>query len=243
VALFCSALWPDFAPPFTRLVVIVHQLGGRLRNCGCSTGSLGGIDHVAALPATLRQLGAADARYVLTGIVDGDHAGLGKALATRGWERNPADLVVSSDPLSEVAKPGILAVMDTSQGSPIAHQRVVRPLLDGGATATVLVLDAANRIRSQQVVPIDQSLPVDAGVLAGFLEPRTVTVIHTDQAQLCASCHPAATQAWSASRHALAWNSLTPANQVDACITCHTSPGTAAVGPRVQHVSCIACHM
>ena len=225
-----------------RLVVIVHDLGGRLRNCGCSSGSLGGIDHLAGLPTALRDLGVADARCVLTGSIAGPHAGLESALAQRGWEIHPADLPVSAAPLSLLGQPGLVAVIDSGINTVIANARIVRPLLDGGAAATVLRLGADGRIHSQQVVPIDQSLPADAGILAQFPEARTVQLVAEDQSTRCATCHPAAAQAWHASTHAHAWASLKPEQQVDACITCHSSPASAVPAARVPDVSCLACH-
>ncbi len=232
-----------------RLVLIVHDLGGRLRNCGCSSGSLGGIDHLAALPATLVGLGAADARCVLTGDSDGSLPGVGRALAERGWEVAPGDLLVTADPVAGLARSGMLAVIAAGSGMPPANQRIVRPLLDGGATATVLVVDAGGRIREQQVLPIDASLPAETAILAGFPETRTLAVHAADQVTACAACHPAAAAAWHASAHARAWASLVPERRVDACVTCHTSPMTGA-GPqagsgvdRAQHVSCVACHV
>lgn len=227
-----------------RLVVIVHRIAGHLRNCGCASGSLGGIDHLAGLPAVLRDLGATDARCVLTGDIAGTHAGLEAELAKRGWEIHPVDLPVSAEPVALLGQTGLLAVIDTSNGMPIANQRVIRPLLDGGAAATVLRIGADGRITNQQLLPIDQSLPADASILATFPEARTLQIVAEAQAERCATCHPAPAQAWNSSKHAHAWASLKPEQQVDACITCHSSPGNAGglSTARVPEVSCVACH-
>lgn len=113
-----------------------------------------------------------------------------------------------------------------------------------GRAETILVLGTNGQLKSQHVVPIDQSLPADATILSGFPEPRTLRVVAEDQVQSCAGCHPAAAAAWAISKHAHAWTSLTADNQVDACITCHCSPRRAAgnLAIRAANVSCVACH-
>ena len=65
-----------------KLLVIVHNLRGETRNCGCSTGSLGGIEHLAALHAALPL-----ARLVLTGDAAGTNPAVVAALKRRGWQR------------------------------------------------------------------------------------------------------------------------------------------------------------
>ena len=65
--------------------MIVHDLKGETRNCGCSGGSLGGINHLAAL----RDL-FPTARLVLTGTVERGESSsspvVGPALAPYGWD-------------------------------------------------------------------------------------------------------------------------------------------------------------
>ena len=61
---------------------IVHDLRGEVRNCGCSGGSLGGVEHLAALPKEVARLApAVTARFLLSGDTDGTTPDLAAALA------------------------------------------------------------------------------------------------------------------------------------------------------------------
>lgn len=229
-------------------LVIVHDLGGRLANCGCSTGSLGGVDHLAALPAAFRAAGFAHARYALTGTIDGDHAGLGAALADSGWEVAPPDILVApAASLDEaLVRPEVVAVIPMGHSDPMpAHAKIVPPVLDGGAIAVVVLRDAATgRNVDQVILPIDGSLPSDPTIRSRFVEPATVRVRAPTDAEhtACSSCHASAHQAWSISAHARAFSSLRADQQVDACTSCHSSPPAPGSAARIEHVSCIGCH-
>ena len=226
-----------------RLVVIVHDLRGETRNCGCSGGSLGGIDHVAAL----RDL-FPTARLVLSGTVESNESGksssapvVGPALARYGWEIAPTDIVVSSDPLAELERPGLLAVITTGDHA-VANQRVVKPVLDRGAVAIVLVVTPQGTIVSQHLMPIDRTLP-SVAALANFAGGSpTVQIDRTaTPSTACASCHVTAHATWSNSAHARAFASLLPADQGTNCATCHSTPLPKTV-VRAPQVGCIACH-
>lgn len=70
-------------------------------------------------------------------------------------------------------------------------------------------------------------------------------------AAACASCHPAAFQAWEKSKHAHAWNSLKTKNkdQDPECVSCHVLGYEAKGGfadmdssPQFANVQCESCH-
>ncbi len=218
-----------------RVMVIVHDLRGETRNCGCSSGSLGGIDHLAALPAALP-----GARLVLTGNVAGDNPLVAAALARRGWEIQPPDVVITDDPLGALNRVGIFAIVAVGKSS-VANQRVVSPVLDGGAMANVLLITGTT-VTGQQLLPIDRTLPSDLSVLAELPQPpATVVVDHQASTTACAMCHQAAHQTWASSAHARALSSLAVADQSTACAVCHTTP-LSGRSERAADVTCTACH-
>ena len=234
-----SHLIAELAPQ--KLLVIVHNLRGETRNCGCSTGSLGGIEHLAALHAALPL-----ARLVLTGDAAGTNPAAVKALKRRGWEVTPADVVVSNDPLSALANADVTAIVCASGaigGTPIANQRVVYPLLDRGAIAHVLVL-SGNTVIAQRWLPIDRTLPSDLQILAELpaLPPAIVIDHAAAPSTSCVTCHQAAHQAWVVSAHARALSSLSASDQTTACATCHTT-GLPGRTERAAHVGCTVCHV
>jgi hypothetical protein len=235
-----SSLAKEAAPEHLGVVAIVHDLNGKLDNCGCSTGSLGGAGYLARLPETLRTAGFTTVRCVLTGNVDGVHPGLGKALS---WEVNPKDVLVSGNPAEALGNPEVFAVVDTSDGAHTpAHQMIVRPVLDGGAVAILLLVDGNGRIRSHHVLPIDRSLPEDSKIVSAFSETRTIRIDEkASPSTVCATCHTTAHTQWANSGHARAWQGLPEAKRVDSCVICHSTgqPGTEARAPAVQ---CTACH-
>ncbi len=222
-----------------KIVVVVHDLLGAAKNCGCSTGSLGGIDHLAALAEVFP-----GARLVLTGVVeaaDNQDSHLGQALAKHGWEINPPDVVITDQPLTALAQPGVLAVIDTGHAA-IANQRLVRPLLGHGALAHLLLVTPAGMIAEQRILPIDQTLPANAAILRDVVSTNRIVIdsaVHPSEA--CASCHAAAHTAWASTAHARAFATLAPKDQVDACVTCHSSP-QAGTAVRAADVGCTACH-
>ena len=219
-----------------RIVAILHDLRGETRNCGCSSGSLGGLDHLAGLSQALPQ-----ARLIATGAIEGGVPGVCAMLAGHGWELRPPDVVVTSEPLTAVDKPGVLAVIATGELT-IAHQRVVRPVLDRGALVHLLLVDAQGTVTEQRLLPIDRTLPVATDLSA---VPAGRTRIALDQTAApqtaCASCHPAAQHIWTGSAHARALASLSLADQTTACAVCHSTPLPGRT-ERAPNVSCTACH-
>jgi len=219
---------------------IVHDLRGQLRNCGCSGGSLGGIDHLAALPAEVARLAPGlGARFVLSGDSDGERAGVGAALAERGWTRDDTAVVVAADPAEAVARPQVVAVIASG---PVAlnHRKLITPLLDGGLVIEVVLVDGDSGIVEHLRLPVDRTLPADPTILARFGERLSATVAATVPSQDCAACHSSAHATWAGSRHAHAWTSLTPADRVDACVACHSTPvAPATIAPGVH---CQDCH-
>ena len=218
------------------LVAIVHDLRGAVRNCGCSSGSLGGIEHLAALSQVLP-----GARLVLTGDVDGTTPGVASALAAHGWEVRPADIVVTADPLPVLAQSGVLAVIATGTTA-VAHQRIVTPVLDRGTLAHLLLVDAGGRVVEQRLLPVDRSLPSISEVVEQFSQTGQIVLDRTAQPSTsCQACHTTAHTGWLVTAHARALNSLSASDQTSACATCHTTalPGRAE---RAPHVGCTACH-
>ena len=220
-----------------RLLVIVHDVRGETRNCGCSGGSLGGIDHLAALRDVFP-----GARLLLTGAIETSGTPVvGPALAPYGWEIVPADIAVTSDPLTALDRPGLLAIINTSDQA-IANQRVVKPVLDRGAVATVLVVTPQGTIVSQHLLPIDRTLP-SVAALANLAGPSpTIQIDRTaNPSTACVSCHQTAHATWTTSAHARAFASLLPADQGNGCASCHSTPlpGTTV---RAPNVDCTACH-
>ena len=218
------------------LIAIVHDLSGALRNCGCSSGSLGGIEHLAALSQVLP-----GARLALTGDIDGATPGVSSALAVHGWEVRPADIVVAADPLPVLTQPGLLAVVAPGFTA-FAHQRIVTPFVDRGAIAHLLFVDDGRRVVEQRLLPIDRSFPSVPGVIERF--PSTGQVLldrSVNPSTSCKACHSTAHASWLVSAHARALNSLSTNDQTSACATCHTTslPGRAE---RAPHVGCTMCH-
>jgi hypothetical protein len=220
---------------------IVHDLAGSVRQCGCSAGSLGGIDRLAALPALARSLAPqATTRWILSGDSDGKHPGLSTALCTHGWSANIPEVRVSADPLPLLGLPGITAIIPTAPVA-VQHRRIVRPVLTGGLVVELLLVDAQGQIQERRTAPVDDSLPAESAILAQFPDRLTSTLDHTTQpATACAGCHPTAYAAWQRTAHARALDSLKPADRTDACIGCHTT----AIAERVlaPAVNCQSCH-
>jgi len=219
---------------------IVHDLRGALRNCGCSGGSLGGVEHLAALPAEVARLApTVPTRFLLSGDSDGAHPGLGAALAKAGWGRDEQAVVVSGDPAAALAEPGAVVVIPTRPVA-LSHRRLLRPLLDGGTIVEIVLVAGDGRLIEHRSLPVDRTLPGQAAILAGFHERLSSKVVTAVPSQDCAGCHAAAHAAWGASRHAHAWESLPPADRTDACVTCHSTPtAVKTIAPGVQ---CQACH-
>ena len=220
-----------------KLVVIVHNLRGETRNCGCSTGSLGGIEHLASLHAALPL-----ARLILTGDAAGTNPAAVAALERRGWEVKPADVVVSDDPMTALGNVKVTAII-ASGGAPIANQRVVYPLLDRGAIAHVLVL-SGNTVIAQRLLPIDRTLPSEERILAELpaLTPALIIDHAATPSTSCVTCHQTAHQAWEVSAHARALTSLSASDQTTTCATCHTT-GLPGRIERAANVGCTACHV
>jgi hypothetical protein len=221
---------------------VVHDLRGQVRNCGCSTGSLGGAGILAHLPAVVHERAPTVAsRWVLTGDVDGTTPGLGTALATQGWMLHDATIVVADDPLPELARTG-LALVVTTGSSRLQHQRILRPALDRGMAVDLVLVNAHGVPVAKHVLPVDQTLGEVAGFTDPFPPPRTWTVVdQPSPSTACAGCHPAAFQAWAKSRHAHALESLPTADRHDACLACHVLPlqGTQVAAG----VNCQSCHL
>ncbi len=232
---------------------IVHDLKGQIRNCGCSQGALGGIDHLAALPAQVRKLAPRlKPRFLLSGDSEGSRTGVAAALAAHGWERDDLAVVVSADPAFAIAKPGVVVVIPTVAQAP-NHRAILRPVLTGGLVVEAVLTDVLRQVVTQATIPVDRTLDADASVLSKFPDQLTATLRpETKPAESCIGCHASAAAVWQQSAHARAWNSLKPEDRVDACVTCHATelPGKPQVGttPSRQrelapHVSCQACHV
>lgn len=223
------------------LLAVAHDLRGTVRNCGCSQGSLGGAELLAGLPGLAAELAPGlAARWVLTGEVDGPAAGLGRALAEHGWSVGDPAVMVADDPLPLLDRAGLQAVVTTGPAT-VQHARILRPALPQGLAVDVLLLDSTGRIRSRAVVPVDRTLRAVPGLAARFREPLTRVIdVAAGPSPQCAGCHPEATAAWAATRHAKALDSLPEADRTDGCIACHTTPVAAAtVAPGV---ACQSCH-
>lgn len=218
---------------------VVHDLRGELRNCGCSAGSLGGIDHLAALPTLCRELApGVVCRFLLSGDSDGPRTGVAAALAPFGYGRDDAR-VATGDVAAALARPETVAVLTPRRE--VAHRRVIVPLLDGGLVVEALLVDAQGAIVEHTRIAIDRSLPSAPGVLAAFArEPAVAVVADADPSRSCAGCHGAAHASWSASRHAQAWQRLAEADRTAACARCHTTPTARGLAGGVH---CQSCHV
>gem|GEM_PF-4301240 len=91
------------------------------------------------------------------------------------------------------------------------HQRLLRPVLDGGLAVELLLVDAAGRLRERRTMPMDDSLPDDPAVAAQFRDVLTSRIDPASSpSQSCITCHATAGAAWAQSRHAQALDSLKP---------------------------------
>lgn len=206
------------------VVFLLHDLHGKIRNCGCNGGSLGGADRLAALPGAWALTGGLPARWWLSGDTDGPRIGVAAALAETGWQPAPATAPVriTTDPR--------------------APQRadLIPALGTGGLALWAVLMDAQGRPIERAVIPVDQSLPAQGGWLTRWKEPVIPAAPATgDPAASCAGCHPAATAIWHASAHAKPWAGLPEADRTAGCIPCHSQPSPA--GP-IPGVTCVSCH-
>ena len=220
---------------------ILHDLRGELRNCGCSGGSLGGLDIIAALPQTWAEMsGGGTARFLLSGDVDGPRSGVEAILVSRGWgrDRNRVDTPGDIERALGDAIPRL--IVPPSQVS-VEHARLIRPLMDRGLTVAVALVPRVGPLTSMHHLPIDRTLPAQPGLLALFPDRLSVTITPPPAATACVACHAPAHAAWQISRHAVALTSLASADRTDGCIGCHTSPGGDAK-TRTADVGCTACH-
>lgn len=220
---------------------VVHDLRSQVRHCGCSQGALGGAGRLTALPALAASLaGDVPMRWILTGDIDSKRPGLGAALTTHGWSIGAPEIVVSADPSPLLTRPGIIAIIPTAAVA-MQHQRLLRPVLDGGMAVELLLVDAAGRLRGRRTMPVDDSLPDDPAVAAQFRDALTSRI---DSAvipsQNCITCHATAGATWVTTRHASALDSLKPQDRTDGCISCHVAPVAAAVVAPAVH--CQSCH-
>jgi hypothetical protein len=206
------------------VAVLVHDLMGAVRNCGCSDGSLGGIDHLAALPAAWVLAGGPPAVWALTGDADGHRTGVAAALQAVGWTRTaPAGLQVTADPRAP-------------------QRSTILPAIGRqGMVAWAVLLDATGRPVERHLLPIDRTLPTAPAILAGFREPpvHPGPITPDEAVASCAGCHPAATTVWHASGHARPWAGLPESDRTAGCVDCHSQPAPAGLVPAV---TCQSCH-
>ncbi len=223
--------------------VLIHDLHGTVRNCGCSGGSLGGINILAGLAGLVRDSSRLPTpRLVLSGDVDGQRLGVGAALQEYGWQVNPADVVVRAS-AAEIATVAASELVITSDLSGPEHARLVRAPPTSGIAAVVLLRDASGAVRHRALLPIDRTLPSEAAILARFPDVLTGTLLVEAPDSACATCHPGAQAAWAGSRHAHALNSLLPTDRTDACIACHATGTPDSPTPQwTGGVQCSACH-
>lgn len=226
------------------LTLVVHDLKGAIRNCGCGPGSLGGIDHLAALPKHLALIaGDLDRRCVLTGEIAGNQPALPDALANSGWAiGDPRLRFADADTnayTNAYTDPAVLAVL-SSRGP--NHRKRVDPLGDGGMVILALLSDAGGALQEHLIIPVDASLPSDPGILARFAAPRVAVDAQANPSAACATCHAAAHTQWVGSAHAHAFAVLPEEHQTADCIGCHTWTPDQAAQP-VANVSCQSCHL
>jgi len=220
---------------------VLHDLRGELRNCGCSGGSLGGLDILAALPRTWAEVSHGGvARFLLSGDIEGRRPGVESTLVGSGWGRDrdrvdaPADMdkaMMALHPRLIVPPPAVT----------VEHARLIRPLLDRGLTVAVALVPRAGAPTVIHHLPIDRTLPAQPGLIEQFPDRLSVTIVPPPRTTDCANCHASAQAVWQTSRHAVALASLASADRTDGCISCHTSPG-GEVQTRVADVGCTACH-
>jgi len=214
-----------------------------VRNCGCSGGSLGGIDILAGLGNLARYSSRLPApRLVLSGDVDGSRPGVGAALTAFGWEVNPTDVGVRANAADVATVADGVLVITGDLGGP-EHGRLVRAPPTAGIAAVVLLRDATGAVRHRNLLPIDRTLPSVAAMLARFPDTLTGTLVADAPASACAACQPAAQAAWVGSRHAHALESPLPADRTDACIACHATATPDRPTPQwTGGVQCSTCH-
>jgi hypothetical protein len=219
---------------------VVKDLRGEIRNCGCSDGSLGGMDHLAALPQLCKELSPnTRPRFILVGDTEGMRTGVAAALAQRGWEQSPPDVLASARPEIDITKNEVIAVVPEVPVA-INHAKLVRIPLDGGVLMAALLV-VEGRVREQHLVAVDRSLASEASILttfAGTLSRRLDASACPSTS--CLACHQQAHAIWATSAHARAWASLAELDRVDACASCHSTP----VAPQIiaAGVHCQACH-
>jgi hypothetical protein len=222
---------------------LIHDLRGEIRNCGCSDGSLGGVDVLAGL-ATMVTVTNPGARFLLSGDIDGNRPGVGAQLKKFGWTMDEDAVVVTGDPAAILTKESVVAVISTARTA-IQHRKILRPIAAGGMVAQVLLLDADRHIREFYALPIDRTLPHDPRILPMFATKASFTLdVLANPSDSCKSCHSTAYQAWASSRHAVALSSLAPENRTDDCIGCHSLLISASAPvTRVANVQCQSCHL
>jgi Cytochrome c554 and c-prime len=223
--------------PGTQLWCLIHDLRGRALNCGCSEGSLGGVDHLAALPGWVAQVAPQlHTRFYLTGDVAGAHSDVATALLVHGWSLPGAEVAVDALALT-LDDPAIVVAIPAPGHQLPSHTKVVIPLMDQGSV--IIVLGVRNgRIVDRWYVPVDGTLPaLPIRGLGMNLLPRAQAATQAT----CGSCHPAATKAWAGSRHSHAWDSLKVEDTTTDCQTCHTTE--RKILPNLQSVQCQACHL
>jgi hypothetical protein len=225
-----------------QLWLVVHDLRGAIRNCGCGPGSLGGVDHLAALPRHLADMfGNTDrASCILTGSIASALNDPEAALVEHGWRAHDPAITVTSDSAA-LANPSVTAII--ANGSTVNHRKIVEPVGDGGMTALALIVDVKGQLISTHVIPIDASLPSDPSVLTAFAPMPQLNVVEAspNASAACATCHAPAFAQWQASAHARAFTSLAPADHNGDCISCHTHSDSNH--PTAQaHVQCQTCH-
>jgi hypothetical protein len=219
---------------------VVHDLVGKTRNCGCSQSSMGGAGILASLPAQAARIApGVTTRWLLTGDIDGSKPGLGAALAQRGWTLNDPAVAVTSTPMPLLADPGIVVVIPTAPGA-VEHRKILRPVLTGGLTIELLLIDDQRQIRARRILPVDRTLSDDPAFVARFPDPLTKVVTTVQPSESCRECHASTVDHWAGTRHAMAYARLPEADRTDTCIQCHTLPlAGKAVAPGVH---CQSCH-
>lgn len=224
-----------------RLLGIVHALRGAIRHCTCSKGALGGAGRIARIPGLVRDIAPGlVATWILSGDTDGQRPGLGATLVMSGWFLGDPSVRIADDPMPLLAAPGVVAVIPTGAAS-VQHRRIVRPVLTDGMAVELLLIDAAGAIQARRTMPVDDSLPDDPALVAKFRDALTSSFDPArNPSQSCITCHGTAGAVWAQSRHARAFDSLTPEDRTDSCIACHVTPVAVAIVAPAVH--CQSCH-
>lgn len=189
---------------------LLPNLHGASRNCGCSAGSLGGIEHLAAFPRWCQARAAGvRASWLLVGDTDGNSPGLSERLRSCGWTLAGPEAIVSDVPAQAVRDPQHVVVVPTLPTS-IAHRALVPvPLQDGMLIAGVVVVD--HQVVETRLIPVDGSLPAEPAALSWVSEGIHARIARDGApSQSCQRCHAQAFTAWSASAHARAFRVLEP---------------------------------